>query len=120
MYEKYVKGYFKPAFRPNFAIMKMTKAIMRKSITTPMKSPIPKLIPFPIGMMATAFRQSPPSMNALGIGMMRSCTSAVTTLPITVPTPKVTPHVPEPKGIIAEFKEFIGKAGVLGHAMVSS
>ena len=32
-------------------------------------------------------------------------------------TPKVTPSAPEPKGIIAEFKEFIGKAGVLGLAI---
>ena len=32
-------------------------------------------------------------------------------------TPKVTPLAPEPKGFIAEFKEFIGKAGVLGLAI---
>ena len=32
-------------------------------------------------------------------------------------TPKVTPPPPEPKGIIAEFKDFIGKAGVLGLAI---
>lgn len=32
-------------------------------------------------------------------------------------TPKVAPPAPEPKGIIAEFKEFIGKAGVLGLAI---
>ena len=59
-----------------------------KSITTPTKSPIPKFIPFPIGMVIMAFRQSPPSMNAPGIGIMRSCTRAVTTFPITVPMMK--------------------------------
>ncbi|MGI0074997.1 MAG: MscL family protein [Nitrosotalea sp.] len=32
-------------------------------------------------------------------------------------TPKPTPPAPEPKGVIAEFKEFIGKAGVLGLAI---
>src|SRR5579864_1391453 len=32
-------------------------------------------------------------------------------------TPKATPPAPEPKGFIAEFKEFIGKAGVLGLAI---
>ena len=32
-------------------------------------------------------------------------------------TPKVTPPAPEPKGLIAEFKDFIGKAGVLGLAI---
>ncbi len=32
-------------------------------------------------------------------------------------TPKVTPHASEPKGLIAEFKDFIGKAGVLGLAI---
>lgn len=32
-------------------------------------------------------------------------------------TPKAAPPPPEPKGIIAEFKEFIGKAGVLGLAI---
>jgi large conductance mechanosensitive channel len=32
-------------------------------------------------------------------------------------TPKVTPLEPAPKGVIAEFKEFIGKAGVLGLAI---
>ena len=32
-------------------------------------------------------------------------------------TPKVTPPAPVPKGLIAEFKEFIGKAGVLGLAI---
>ena len=32
-------------------------------------------------------------------------------------TPKATPPAPAPKGIIAEFKEFIGKAGVLGLAI---
>ncbi|SMH70995.1 protein of unknown function [Candidatus Nitrosotalea okcheonensis] len=29
------RGYFKPDFRPNFAITKITMEIMRKSITTP-------------------------------------------------------------------------------------
>jgi large conductance mechanosensitive channel len=32
-------------------------------------------------------------------------------------TPKAVPPAPAPKGIIAEFKEFIGKAGVLGLAI---
>lgn len=32
-------------------------------------------------------------------------------------TPKATPPTPEPKGLIAEFKDFIGKAGVLGLAI---
>ena len=32
-------------------------------------------------------------------------------------TPKAVPPTPEPKGIIAEFKQFIGKAGVLGLAI---
>lgn len=32
-------------------------------------------------------------------------------------TPKPAPPAPEPKGIVAEFKEFIGKAGVLGLAI---
>lgn len=32
-------------------------------------------------------------------------------------TPKAAPPAPQPKGIIAEFKEFIGKAGVLGLAI---
>lgn len=32
-------------------------------------------------------------------------------------TPKTTPPAPEPKGLIAEFKDFIGKAGVLGLAI---
>lgn len=32
-------------------------------------------------------------------------------------TPKAAPPAPAPKGIIAEFKEFIGKAGVLGLAI---
>ena len=32
-------------------------------------------------------------------------------------TPKVAPPAPEPKGLIAEFKDFIGKAGVLGLAI---
>jgi large conductance mechanosensitive channel len=32
-------------------------------------------------------------------------------------TPKTVPPVPEPKGLIAEFKDFIGKAGVLGLAI---
>ena len=32
-------------------------------------------------------------------------------------TPKATPPAPVPKGIIAEFKEFIGKAGVIGLAI---
>jgi len=32
-------------------------------------------------------------------------------------TPKATPPAPEPKGLIAEFKDFIGKAGVLGLAI---
>lgn len=32
-------------------------------------------------------------------------------------TPKDAPPAPEPKGLIAEFKEFIGKAGVLGLAI---
>ena len=32
-------------------------------------------------------------------------------------TTKAAPPVPEPKGIIAEFKDFIGKAGVLGLAI---
>lgn len=32
-------------------------------------------------------------------------------------TPKPEPPAPEPKGVIAEFKEFIGKAGVLGLAI---
>jgi large conductance mechanosensitive channel len=32
-------------------------------------------------------------------------------------TPKVTPPTPEPTGFIAEFKDFIGKAGVLGLAI---
>ena len=86
--EKLGVDYFKPVFRPNFAITKITMAIMKKSITMPTKSPIPKFIPFPIGIVTVAFRQSPPSMNAPGIGMMRSSTRAVTTLPITVPMMK--------------------------------
>lgn len=32
-------------------------------------------------------------------------------------TPKVAPLAPAPKGLIAEFKDFIGKAGVLGLAI---
>jgi large conductance mechanosensitive channel len=32
-------------------------------------------------------------------------------------TPKPAPPTPEPKGLIAEFKDFIGKAGVLGLAI---
>jgi large conductance mechanosensitive channel len=32
-------------------------------------------------------------------------------------TPKITPPAPEPKGLIAEFKDFIGKAGVMGLAI---
>jgi large conductance mechanosensitive channel len=32
-------------------------------------------------------------------------------------TPKAVPPAPEPKGLVAEFKEFIGKAGVLGLAI---
>ncbi len=32
-------------------------------------------------------------------------------------TPKAVPPTPEPKGLIAEFKDFIGKAGVLGLAI---
>jgi len=32
-------------------------------------------------------------------------------------TPKVTPPATEPKGLIAEFKDFIGKAGVMGLAI---
>jgi large conductance mechanosensitive channel len=32
-------------------------------------------------------------------------------------TPKVTPPPPAPKGVIEEFKEFIGKAGILGLAI---
>ena len=32
-------------------------------------------------------------------------------------TPKIAPPAPEPKGLIAEFKDFIGKAGVLGLAI---
>ncbi len=32
-------------------------------------------------------------------------------------TPKPTPPVPEPKGLINEFRDFIGKAGVLGLAI---
>jgi large conductance mechanosensitive channel len=32
-------------------------------------------------------------------------------------TPKAAPPAPEPKGLIAEFKDFIGKAGVLGLAI---
>jgi large conductance mechanosensitive channel len=32
-------------------------------------------------------------------------------------TPKDIPPIPEPKGLIAEFKDFIGKAGVLGLAI---
>lgn len=32
-------------------------------------------------------------------------------------TPKVVPPAPTPKGLIAEFKDFIGKAGVLGLAI---
>jgi len=32
-------------------------------------------------------------------------------------TPKAGPSTPEPKGLIAEFKDFIGKAGVLGLAI---
>ena len=32
-------------------------------------------------------------------------------------TPKQAPPAPEPKGMVAEFKEFIGKAGVLGLAI---
>ena len=32
-------------------------------------------------------------------------------------TPKPTPPEPKPAGLIAEFKEFIGKAGVLGLAI---
>jgi large conductance mechanosensitive channel len=32
-------------------------------------------------------------------------------------TPKVAPPEPKPVGLIAEFKEFIGKAGVLGLAI---
>ena len=62
--------------------------IMKKSIAAPIKSPIPKFIPFPIGMVTMAFRQSPPSMNAPGTGMMMSCTRAVTTFPIAAPMMK--------------------------------
>jgi len=32
-------------------------------------------------------------------------------------TPKVAPPPPEPKGMVAEFKDFIGKSGVLGLAI---
>ncbi len=32
-------------------------------------------------------------------------------------TPKAVPPTPEPKGPIAEFKDFIGKAGVMGLAI---
>ena len=32
-------------------------------------------------------------------------------------TPKPAPPAPAPKGMVAEFKEFIGKAGVLGLAI---
>jgi large conductance mechanosensitive channel len=32
-------------------------------------------------------------------------------------TQKAAPPAPEPKGLIAEFKDFIGKAGVLGLAI---
>ena len=32
-------------------------------------------------------------------------------------TPKAVPPTPEPKGLIAEFRDFIGKAGVLGLAI---
>jgi large conductance mechanosensitive channel len=32
-------------------------------------------------------------------------------------TPKPTPPAPKPKGLWAEFKDFIGKAGVLGLAI---
>ena len=32
-------------------------------------------------------------------------------------TPKPSPPAPAPKGMVAEFKEFIGKAGVLGLAI---
>ncbi|MFZ0184552.1 MAG: MscL family protein [Nitrosotalea sp.] len=32
-------------------------------------------------------------------------------------TSKVAPPAPEPKGLIAEFKDFIGKAGVMGLAI---
>jgi large conductance mechanosensitive channel len=32
-------------------------------------------------------------------------------------TPKAAPPAPEPKGLIAEFKDFIGKAGVMGLAI---
>src|SRR5579863_5421732 len=32
-------------------------------------------------------------------------------------THKIAPPVPEPKGLIAEFKDFIGKAGVMGLAI---
>ena len=32
-------------------------------------------------------------------------------------TPKVAPPAPQPKGLIAEFKDFIGKAGVVGLAI---
>ncbi len=32
-------------------------------------------------------------------------------------TPKAVPPAPEPKGLIAEFRDFIGKAGVMGLAI---
>jgi large conductance mechanosensitive channel len=32
-------------------------------------------------------------------------------------TPKIAPPAPPPKGLLAEFKDFIGKAGVLGLAI---
>jgi large conductance mechanosensitive channel len=32
-------------------------------------------------------------------------------------TPKIAPLAPPPKGLLAEFKDFIGKAGILGLAI---
>ena len=86
--KKLYKGYFTPAFRPNFAIMKITRAIMLKSIIAPMKSPIPKFMPCPTGMVIMPFRQSPPGMIAPGIGMMISWTKAETSFPIAPPMMK--------------------------------
>jgi|GEM_PF-1609520 len=61
-------------------MMNIAKITIEKSTMTPMKSPIAKFIPFPIGILIMAFLYSPPGKNALGIGMIMSATNAETTL----------------------------------------
>lgn len=117
-------GYFKPVFAADFAITKITRAIMEKSIIVPTKSPIPKLIPFPTGMVTIAFRQSPPGMNAPGTGMMMSCTRAVTTLPIAAPMMKpiarpITPAFPI-KSLNSAMTPFGAGAGGVAFGVTAS